>query len=351
MQQNSRPAPEEEPRRLVLSVQVGDDGLLQLLPRSPPDPPPVEAKAEPTAEVDHLIAAQPKPRTKPRAKSIAPAERRPWFRARPRVPTETTLAPSAPAPAPSLLPKQATQPSTGSAVAPSRLIAFEEVSLHYGGEIALQDVSLAIDPGELLALVGPSGAGKTSTLRLLQGLVRPTSGRLWIDGVPVHRAWAFRIRRLRRRVGVVFQDYRLLANRSALDNVAFALQVSDLSVPRSEARHRAADQLKLVGLGRRMKALPEELSGGQQQRMAIARALVTSPRMLLADEPTASLDEVNAKRILQLFKEISNRGTTVVIATHDPTLLSGLGARVVRLSKGRVISDRHTRGKLWVVRS
>lgn len=350
MQQNSRPAAEQEPRRVVLSVQLGEDGRLQLLPRSPPDPPPVEAEAQPPAEVDHLIAAPPKRRTKPRAAPVARAETRPWFRARPRVLTGTPPVPSAPAPVPSTLPKEAKQPSTGSAPAPSRLIAFEEVSLHYGGEIALDDISLAVDPGELLAIVGPSGAGKTSTLRLLQGLVRPTSGRLWIDGVPVHSAWAFRLRRLRRRIGVVFQDYQLLANRSALENVTFALQVSDLSVPRSEARHRAAEQLKLVGLGRRMKALPAELSGGQQQRMAIARALVTSPRILLADEPTASLDEINAKRILQVFKEISNRGTTVVIATHDRMLLSGLGARVVRLSKGRVISDRHTRGKLWVVR-
>jgi cell division transport system ATP-binding protein len=331
-------------------VQLGEDGLLQLLPRSPPDPPPVEAKAQPLAEVDQLIAAQPKRRTKPRVRPIAPAGRKPWFRARPRVLTETTRASSSPALAPSRLPKEATQPSTGSALAHSRLIAFEEVSLHYGGEIALQDINLAVDPGELLAIVGPSGAGKTSTLRLLQGLVRPTSGRLWIDGVPVHRAWPFRLRRLRRRIGVVFQDYRLLANRSALENVAFALQISDLSVPRSEARHRAAEQLKLVGLGRRMKALPEELSGGQQQRMAIARALVTSPRILLADEPTASLDEVHAKRILLLFKEISNGGTTVVIATHDRMLLNGLGARIVRLSKGRLVSDRRTRGKLWVMR-
>jgi cell division transport system ATP-binding protein len=241
------------------------------------------------------------------------------------------------------LPLPAPLPASG------RLIEFRAVSLRFGAQTALDEVSLTIDAGELVAIVGPSGAGKTSTMRLLQGQLRPTSGRLWIDGVPIHSAWAFRLRRLRRRIGVVFQDYRLLANRSALENVAFALQVSDLSVPRSEARHRAAEQLSRVGLSNRMKARPGELSGGQQQRLAIARALVTRPHILLADEPTASLDEVQAKLVLRLFKEISDGGTAVLIATHDRSLAGGSGARMVRLSNGRLVSDRRSRGSLWIV--
>jgi cell division transport system ATP-binding protein len=240
-------------------------------------------------------------------------------------------------------------PKAPTVAASGQLIEFQTVSLRYGAQTALDEISLSIDAGELIAIVGPSGAGKTSTLRLLQGQIRPTSGRLWIDGVPIHGAWAFRLRRLRRRIGVVFQDYRLLSTRSALENVAFALQVSDLSVPRSEARHRAAEQLSLVGLSNRMKARPGELSGGQQQRLAVARALVTRPRILLADEPTASLDENQAKRVLRLFKEISDSGTTVLLATHDRTLISGSGARMVRLSNGRLVGDRRSRGRLWVV--
>jgi cell division transport system ATP-binding protein len=223
------------------------------------------------------------------------------------------------------------------------------VSVRYGKVTALADFNLAVDSGELIALVGSSGAGKTTALRLLQGLVKPTSGHLWVDGVAVHRTWAFRIRRLRRRIGVVYQDYRLLENRSALENVAFALQVSDLSVPRREARRRAAEQLALVGLGDREKARPDQLSGGQQQRLAIARALVSRPRILLADEPTASLDMVQAAKMLELFKEISESGTTVVLATHDRQLVNGSGVRTVRLRKGRLVREKPKQGKLWVI--
>ena len=275
----------------------------------------------------------------------------------PSVPVTPVLSPAlttaiAPVVAPAVVPAKAPTraPAGTPAKGPAKLVDFRAVSLSYGGEVALADLTLGIDPGEFVAIVGPSGAGKTSALRLLQGLVRPTSGRLWVDGVGIHRAWQFRLRQLRRRTGVVFQDYRLLANRSAIENVVFALQVADLTVPRYEARRRAAEQLALVGLAGREKSRPDELSGGQQQRLAIARALVTGPRILLADEPTASLDLKQARNVMRLFKEISLSGTTVVLATHDRALLSSAGARIVTLGKGRLIRDQRSKGRLWVVR-
>ena len=349
MHEGIGPFPEEENRRPVLSLQKGEDGRLRLLPRPPPvqarprlevqPAAPPEAPDDPNAAPERTEGAAQLFQTQLLQALQGPAkwaeeeedEAGPWPEMRPRVVISTD------------------EPSPRTANAPVRLIEFQSVTVRYGKEPALTDLTLAVDSGELLALVGPSGAGKTTALRLLQGLVRPTSGKLWIDGVAVHRTWAFRIRRLRRRIGVVYQDYRLLTNRTALENVAFALQVADLTVPRAEARRRAEAQLGQVGLAGRDTARPDQLSGGQQQRLAIARALVTRPRILLADEPTASLDAAQARNVLQLFKQISDSGTTVVLATHDRGLLSGSGVRTVRLSQGRLVSDEPRRGKLWVI--
>ena len=407
MSEQLSPLPQEQRSRAVLTLQVGEDGRLRLLPRPLPDPEPQEPEQLPAAETGPPIAApvmaatsvrtRASPaawvtkcllvltrRLQPSAAAVAPAlspiEEAAVAEAIAPVDSPALAPVIVPAIAPAVVPDvepavvpdvepavalvvepavapvepplvtRVKEPAAGSAAKPTRLIEFRVVSLRYGAEVALTDFSLAIEQGEFVALVGPSGAGKTSALRLLQGLVRPTSGRLWVDGVGVHRAWAFRLRRLRRRTGVVFQDYRLLANRSAIENVAFALQVADLTVPRSEARRRAAEQLALVGLAGREKARPEELSGGQQQRVAIARALVTKPRILLADEPTASLDIKQARNVMQLLREISLSGTTVVLATHDRSILRGAGARVVSLSKGKLVGDRRPRRKLWVVR-
>ena len=410
MSEQLSPLPQEQRSRAVLTLQLGEDGRLRLLPRPLPDPGPEEPAQPPATETESRGAALALAGTSGRTRASPAA----WFTKRLQMlvhrrqppasavvaPASSTVVEPVKAPvitpvgapvvepvtasvvaaeievAPEIEPEAAPEialvvvpdiesvaaleiaptsapvksPAAGSVAAPSQLIEFRAVSLRYGAETALADFSLSIEQGEFVAFVGPSGAGKTSALRLLQGLVRPTSGRLWVDKVGVHRAWAFRLRRLRRRTGVVFQDYRLLANRSAIENVAFALQVADLTVPRPEARRRAAEQLALVGLAGREKARPEELSGGQQQRLAIARALVTRPRILLADEPTASLDPKQARNVMRLFQQISRGGTTVVLATHDRALLRGTGARVVSLSKGKVVGDRRPRRKLWVVR-
>ncbi len=176
----------------------------------------------------------------------------------------------------------------------SPAVRLEAASFCYGRAQALSDVSLTLRAGELAHLVGPSGAGKTTLLRLLHGQLRPSAGSVLVDGVPVHRARRRAIRRLRRAVAVVFQDYKLLARLTALENVVYALRITDLGIAAREASRRATSALAALGLEERRNAYPAELSGGQQQRVAIARALVVRPSVLLADEPTANLDPENA---------------------------------------------------------
>jgi len=180
-------------------------------------------------------------------------------------------------------------------------VEFSGVSRSYGTRLALDAVDFALNAGELSFLVGPSGAGKTTLLRLINREIRPTSGEVWVAGIPAHSIKPARVADLRRRVGVVFQDFKLLPRLTALENVAFGLQVGDLRVSDEEARDRSLDALEAVGLGDRGKAFPGQLSGGQQQRVAIARAVVTQPLVLIADEPTGNLDQDNAAEIMDLF--------------------------------------------------
>lgn len=333
----------DEPRR-VLTLQVGDDGRLRLLPRPPPAAPPAEAEPEPE-QVEAVVASEagqsaPELEAKP-----LPAPRRRIFRPL-REPDGDVLPVQEAAPGPIAIPKLGVAPPAKGA---GSLIDFRNVSLRYGKRVVLSEVNLLVEPGELVALLGPSGAGKTSMLRLLQGLSRPSAGSLWIDRVAVHRTWPFQIRRLRRRIGVVFQDYCLLPNRSALENVMFALR-SDLTITRAEARQRAREQLSLVGLAGRERSLPGQLSGGQQQRVAVARALVLRPRILLADEPTASLDRAQARNVMRLLESIAEGGTAVVLATHDQSLVSKSRARIVHISHGRIVGESRGRRRLRVVR-
>ena len=210
----------------------------------------------------------------------------------------------------------------------------------YGSRFALDDVCLAFDPGELCFLVGPSGAGKTTLLKLINREIRPTSGEVWVDGIAAHSLKASRVAELRKRVGVVFQDYKLLPHLTALENAVFALQVGDLRVPDDEAKERALDALEAVGLGDRRDAFPHQLSGGQQQRVAIARAVIAQPPLLIADEPTGNLDMQTAWEIMDLFEDIAAWGITVLIATHNTEIVARLKRRVVTLVHGRVVSDR-----------
>jgi cell division transport system ATP-binding protein len=218
------------------------------------------------------------------------------------------------------------------------MIRFTKVSKQYPrGGPALEDVTFHLRRGEFAFLTGPSGAGKSTILKLIYVDERPTEGEVRVDGkssVTLSRA---EIPRLRRRLGVVFQDFRLLLDRTAEQNIAFALEVT--GTPASAIGPRVARALTQVGLASKATALPHELSGGEQQRVAIARALVNDPLVLLADEPTGNLDERSTRGIFQLLRDINNSGTAVLMATHDLDLVRDTGLRTIEMNKGRVVFD------------
>jgi len=220
------------------------------------------------------------------------------------------------------------------------IVEFIGVTRAYGTRLALDDVNLALEPGELAFLVGPSGAGKTTLLKLINREIRPTQGEVWVDGIPAHSLKASRVAGIRRRVGVVFQDYKLLPRLTAMENVALALQVSDLRVSDEEASDRALDALEAVGLGDRGSAFPHQLSGGQQQRVAVARAVVAQPPLLIADEPTGNLDIETSWEMMDLFADIAAFGTAVLIATHNVEIVRRLQRRVLTLVQGRLVRDQ-----------
>ena len=225
------------------------------------------------------------------------------------------------------------------------MIRFDSVGLHYGptpsgqvGAEVLRDVTFTVPAGEFRWLLGPSGAGKTSMLRLMYLAVRPTRGRLGLMGVPIHEARRRDLPALRRRIGVVFQDFRLLPHLTAFDNVALPLRLAGR--PEGQLRADVTEMLRWVGLARRIEARPAELSGGEQQRVAIARAVITRPALLLADEPTGNQDDEQAERLMQLFNEMNRLGTTVIVATHNDALVQRHPSPALVLSHGRLVEDR-----------
>ncbi len=203
---------------------------------------------------------------------------------------------------------------------------------------ALRDVSLVLDRGEFAFLTGSSGAGKTTLLRLLFGALRPSAGQLIVSGRSITRMASRDLPPLRRQIGVIFQDFKLLQARSVFDNVAVTLEIA--GVPRREVRRRVWNLLKRLGLGHKLDRRPLELSGGEQQRVAIARALVSDPPLLLADEPTGNLDPEMAIGIMDIIADAHARGTTVIVATHDPTLIERYPHRRLVLEHGRLVVDR-----------
>lgn len=218
------------------------------------------------------------------------------------------------------------------------MIHFDGVGKRYStGVVALQDITVRIDPGEFVFLVGPTGSGKSTFLRLIQRIERATTGRVIVDGIDVGALLPSHVPFLRRRLGVVFQEFKLLVDRSVADNVAFALRVTDTDPVEIAPRVRWA--LETVGMADRAEDLPTRLSGGQQQRVCLARAIVTRPRMLLADEPTGNLDPEAAWQLMHLLSAINLRGTTVIVTTHNPTLVDILRRRVIELSAGRLVRD------------
>ncbi|HEX5274665.1 MAG TPA: cell division ATP-binding protein FtsE [Candidatus Rubrimentiphilum sp.] len=218
------------------------------------------------------------------------------------------------------------------------MISLRGVSLVYpNGVRALDNVSLEIGKGEFIFLVGHSGTGKSSLLRLLYREMAPSNGQIIVDGIRVDRLARGRIPALRRRLGVVFQDYKLLSDKTVWENVAFALQVTGAHT--RDVQRQVPRALDLVGLAHKSRMFPNELSGGEQQRTAIARALVNNPKLLLCDEPSGNLDPANTTEIMELLRRINLKGTTVVVATHNQAVVDRMRRRVVRLDGGRVITD------------
>ena len=202
---------------------------------------------------------------------------------------------------------------------------------------ALSDVSFRIGKGEFVTLHGASGSGKTTLLRLLYREELPTEGDIDVLDLDVPSLRGREVAGLRRSIGVVFQDFKLLKRKTILENVAFVLRI--LSIPLREQKRRAFAALKAVGLHHKMHSYPLQLSGGEQQRVAIARALINEPMLLLADEPTGNLDPEMAQEIMSLFQDVNARGTTVLVATHDREMIQRMGKRVITIEKGRVAAD------------
>jgi cell division transport system ATP-binding protein len=218
------------------------------------------------------------------------------------------------------------------------MIVLERVTKEYTpGERAVDEISLRVEPGEFVIVTGPSGAGKTTLLRMLYREVVPTSGRVFVDDEDLRGMRWWQVPRLRRRIGIVFQDFRLLERKTVSENVSFVLRA--LAWPASERRERTRRVLEWVGLAHKGNAWPNALSGGEQQRVAIARALAAEPRFLLADEPTGNLDPQRSGEILELFRQAHARGTTVLLATHDQRLIDEARVRVISLRQGDLTGD------------
>ena len=219
------------------------------------------------------------------------------------------------------------------------VVQFEEVSKVYdGGHVGLERVSMKIGRGEFVFLVGPTGCGKSTCIRLLMKELEPTSGSVSVAGRNLAEITPKRLPYLRRNIGVIFQDYKLLPNRTVYANVAYALEV--IGESRQSIRRKVPDILRLVGLSTKLHNYPDELSGGEQQRVSIARAFVNHPPLLLADEPTGNLDPETSIGIMQLIYRINRTGTTVVVATHDREMVDKMRRRVIELNQGRLVRDQ-----------
>ena len=229
------------------------------------------------------------------------------------------------------------------APAPGAMIVFERVTKIYEpGVTALDDVSFIIEKGEFVFIVGASGSGKSTMVRLLLKELEPSGGRIFVGGRDLGRLKRSKVPLLRRNVGCVFQDFKLLPNRTAAENVAYALKVQGEG--RSSIRHKVPEVLNLVGLSHKTNSLPDELSGGEQQRVSIARAFVNHPALLICDEPTGNLDPDTSVGIMQLLYRINRAGTTILMVTHDREMVDKMRKRVIALDSGRLARDERRGG-------
>ncbi len=217
------------------------------------------------------------------------------------------------------------------------MILFDKISKAYNGNFALENITLNIEQGEFVSIVGQSGAGKSTLLKLLIAEEKPTSGRILLDKQDVTALPYAELPFLRRRIGTIFQDFKLLSQKTAYENVAFAMEVVGKS--KQEIQEDVPQVLQLVGLEEKAKQFPNQLSGGEQQRVAIARALVHQPDIIIADEPTGNLDPLNTWDVIRLLLKINELGTTILLATHDREIINTLNKRVVSFDKGKVIRD------------
>jgi len=219
------------------------------------------------------------------------------------------------------------------------MIRLENVTKVYdGGVVALKDVSIDVIKGEFVFLVGPSGSGKSTLIRLMMREERPSNGEIWIAGKHASRMPNWKVPHLRRSIGTVFQDFKLLPVKTVYENVAYALEVTGR--PRHIVRNQVPQVLKLVGLSAKADRYPRQLSGGEQQRVSVARAFVNRPLILLADEPTGNLDPATSVGIMRILDRINRTGTTVVMATHDHAIVDAMRRRVVQLERGRIVRDQ-----------
>ncbi|WP_073154842.1 cell division ATP-binding protein FtsE [Seinonella peptonophila] len=205
------------------------------------------------------------------------------------------------------------------------------------GVEALRGIDVRVEPGEFVYVVGPSGAGKSSFIKLMYREEKPDHGVVLVNGVNVKRVRDWKIPHVRRKIGIVFQDYKLLPNMTAFENVKFAMEA--VEAPKRKMKARVEEVLELVGLSDRIHAKPNQLSGGEQQRVSIARAIVNNPSLVIADEPTGNLDPENSWDIMYLLEEINNRGTTVVMATHNKEIVNTLRQRVIAIEQGLIVRD------------
>lgn len=221
---------------------------------------------------------------------------------------------------------------------PAKMIDFNQVTKKFGKIIALNNASFEIEPGEFVFITGPSGAGKTTITRLILKEFEPTSGKIKINKQDLAEIPSKKIPELRRKLGVVFQDFKLLSDRTVFENVILPLEV--IGADKKMIEEKASEILKLVGLSDRADLFPSQLAGGELQRVCLARAVIAEPKILLADEPTGNLDPATSWQIIKLMKKINQLGTTVVMATHNVDIVNSLRERVIKLEKGKVVKDQ-----------